>query len=320
MNFENISGMKSGLIWIVVLLFLGLSTPGLSEELWVRNRPFPGEVRGTGQSMLVEADTFLKTLEIEAEDRGDVFIIGGFPIPVEKAGTIRLIPLRDVVDAAGLSISKNPSLGTVDVRVADAGKGPSGTWNTDSSSDSDSSGSASKGEKTQLEGATFRVTVPGHLSVVAESTYLKSGETDNAKAAQINNPLTQSAGARQAFAVTTRQGPKMGLLSVSMIMNMDPNLTAKDEKELLAAIGLGVLERGGRIYGEPTTQNIAGKKYYKFLYDDNGEYGQQNKNEVYVHFSTKHERAFLMLLSAPKRKFNRIAPQLRLVVRNLRIK
>lgn len=300
-----------------LLLLLALSSQSAAEQLWVRNQPFQGEVRGTGSNMLVEAQLFLKLLQIDAKDQGDVMIIGGFPIPVEQSGTIRMIPLRDVVDAAGLSIMKNEALGTVDVRLAKSGLDHHAVWRTNEVA---STPSSEKGEKTKLEGETFRLSVPSHLTVLSDPAYLKSGQTDNAKTAPVSEISNQKLGGQTAFFVTTKDGPKQGLLTVNMIPNLNQSLSLKEERVLLGVVSEGVQDRGGSLIGKPITRSIAGKRYHKLVYKDVDHLGRKNKNEIFIHFSDKHDRAYLMLLSVPESEFSRVAPQLRLVVKNFRYK
>jgi hypothetical protein len=298
-----------------VLLFCS-SAP--AEELWVRNRPFQGVVRGTGGEMMVEMTTFLQLMEIEARDQGDVVLVGGFSIPIETSGNVRLVPLRDVVDAAGLRLSQNPALGTVDVRAASAGTGSRGNWTPDETT---RGGTAEKkGSKTDLEGTTFKVSVPGHLAVVSEADYLKSDEKSNAKTSSLNPDDADPKSTETAFLVATEAGPSQGILTFSIVPGLPSEIDPNEEERLLKTVIGGVLSRGGTLTSKTQLTNIAGKRFHQFQYKSLNESGDEMKNEVFLHFSPKNQVAFLALIEAPKRRFNRAAPQLRLVIRNLRVK
>ena len=192
--------------------------------------------------MKVELRTFLKTLKIEAQDEGETIIVGGFPISVETNGNVRYIPLRDIVDAAGLRLFKNPQLGTIDVRGAAAGTGSRGDWHD---SGTHHGSSRKKGTTTQIEGPHFSVSVPGHIDVLADPAYLKSGESDNAKSATLNSPWDIDQSVKGVFVATRQSGNATGTLTVSYIKDMPKDIAQKDEKFLLSAITEGVKYRGG---------------------------------------------------------------------------
>lgn len=307
--------MKTYLL-AVLLIFSTLSS-GLAEDLWVRNRPFRGAVLGDGSEMLVQMDLFLQALEVEADDQGDVVVIGGFPITVQEQRGTRFVHLRDVVDAAGLRLSRNPAMNTVDVRHPSAGTGSRGNW---SEVFDEGPGVGSDESATKIAGAYFSITIPGHLDVVAERKYLKSEEKPNARVAQLNNLASQVPGTESVCMVATDAGVEMGGLTLTLIEGFTDEMDLAVEKDMLEVLKRGVLGRGGQLVGRESTRNIAGKRFYQFRYEADTERGFRSLNEVFVHFSNKHQSAFLFTISAPKHQFNRISPQLRLVVRNIRIK
>jgi len=264
--------------------------------------------------MLVEMEPFFELFDFETEDQGDIVVVGGFPIPVERSGTMRLVPLRDVVDAAGLKLSKNPALGTVDVRAADAGTGDRGNWNVKPEDDE-----SSKGTATTLEGQTFKLTVPSHLSVLAEAEYLKA-ESANAKIKVLNDPTDESKRNKTAFLVSTSKGPQLGLLTFALIRGKDSDFTPANEEPFLNTLLDGIVNRGGTLIGKMKSSNLSGRRFFSFQYLATDQADLVSTNEVYVHFSPEDKVAYLILLSGPKHQFNRVAPQLRLVVRNLRFK
>lgn len=299
-------------IWLLFLL-LG---PVCAQDLWVRNQPFTGHVQGSGSDMLVEMQTFLERLEIKAEDKGDVVIIGGFPIPVETSGNVRLVPLRDVVDAAGLRLSRNPALGTVDVRVASAGTGNRGNW----SKASGASSSGSKRPSVKIGHESFRVRVPGHLFVLTAPEFLKSEEQENVQTAELNSPRAQAMGARNVFYAHTDKGHEAGYLTFSLFERTPQGVTAKKEPSIVKGLKAIIAELGGEHKGRDSILTVAGKRFHKFTYYQAQKDGTPTRNEAYFHISNKHRVGLLLVITAPKRQFNRVAPQLRLVLRNIRMK
>lgn len=297
---------------LAIALLLLLVQSSWADELWVRNRPFKGAVRGSGNDIQVELAVFLKTLELEAEDQGDVVIVGGFPIPVDAASGVRLVPLRDMVDAAGLKIHKNAALGTIDVRVASAGEGSRGDWAAISSG---TSSKRSKGTKAKLAGAKFSLTVPGQLEVLANPTYLKSKPSANVKLLP-QELLAASGGLEPIFTARRSGGPESAYLTLGVARNLGIE-SAEEEKLAIQAMRDGATSRGVKDLGEVISTKLAGKKYYKFSYSEM-DAGVERRNEAYVLFAKG--QAFMFSISAQTNDFKRVAPQFRLVVRNLRTK
>ena len=298
------------------LLALSLFLPVGADELWVSNQPFPGSVRGSGQDMMVELRMFVQVMNIEADDQGDVVVIGGFPIPVEEYNGVRYVHLRDMVDAARLKISANPELGTVDVRRSSAGTGYKGEW--DALSPSDGAENRIDGTATEVAGDFFSVKIPAHLFVVADPRYLVSGESENAKASSLNDYYSPM-GAETVCGVAPDLNFTEGGLMFSFLPGLPDKLTAAEEKEFLDMVKSEVLRGGGQLVGPVASMSIAGNRFHRIRSQINRQ-GKIEDTELNIHFSTKHQVMVLLMIRAPKHRFNRVAPQLRLVVNNFRIK
>ena len=72
--------------------------------------------------------------------------------------------------------------------------------------------------------------------------------------------------------------------------------------------------------GPPSMATVAGRRFHRFNYKEEGARGSFVRNEAYVHFARKKGEVYLMLLTADKKSFSRVAPQLRLIIKNFRIK
>lgn len=312
----NMRNFAQRLCRVAILLSL-VAGSSLADELWVSNQPFQGVVTGSGQNMMVELRTFVHVLNIQADDQGEVVVIGGFPIPVQASGNVRLVPLRDVVDAAGLHITRNPELGTVDVRQASVGTGSRGNWET--SSGAGDSPHREKGPITKLAGVNFSVNVPGHLNVVSDPKFLQGEETDRARKVDLN-PYGSWSGNETAFMVSTDRGPTEGVLTVNLLGNVSSTMSREEEEQFFAALRSEVLSDGGKALGPVQVSTRAGKRFHQFTFRDTETDGVTYDNEVSIHFNPKAAVAFLIVLKAPQKTFQQVAPQLRLVINNLRMK
>jgi hypothetical protein len=300
---------------LVALLTTFLSGPARADQLWVSNQPFPGAVRGLGQDMSVELRMFVKLLDIEVDDQGEVVVVGGFPIPVEESGGVRFVHLRDIVDAAGLKISTSPELGTVDVRRASAGTGYKGEWNALSSDQA--AGGSIEGTVTTVAADFFSMKIPSHLLVVAEPEYLQSGESTNAKAAVLNDNRYYS-GARTVCAVSVNADMHQGGLVMSLVYKLPEKVTSKNETEVLDTVKDEMLSRGVQQIGPMSSLSIAGNRFHRIRVRQT-EKGRTEDTEVNIHFSNKHDVMVLFMIRAPKSQFARVAPQLRLILNSFRI-
>jgi hypothetical protein len=313
--------VNKALVVILRHLFLAslvalLVTTASADELWVSNQPFPGTVRGSGQDMMVELRMFIKVMRIEADDQGDIVIIGGFPIPVEEFQGIRFVHLRDMVDAAGLRISASPDLGTVDVRRASAGTGYKGEWNA--LSPGGPSDGASRGTVTNIAGDFFSLRIPSRFLVVAEPEYLQSEESENARAASLNDGHNYM-GSRMICIVSQTSDVRKGGLVMAYIPGLPEKVTAKNEAGILDLVKDEVVRGGVQQIGPMSTMNIAGNRFHRLRVRQT-EDGVTEDTEINIHFSNKHDSMILLMIRAPKRLFNRVAPRLRLVINNFRIR
>lgn len=292
-----------------------------AEELWIRNQLFKGTVQGSGNALMVELEPFAKELNIEFEDQGHTIVVSGFPIAIEQMGSRRLVSLRDIVDAAGLRLTRNSELGTIDVRGADSGMGASGDWQ---SYDSESSNLDKPGEgrlKTVLEGPLFKVTVPNQLRVITEQEFFKEGDKERVSVRPPQNeqpPETQ--GLRTAFVATTKDGFAKNSMSLSFVTDIPGDLSADTEKPMLEFTYQTVRSPRAKITQSSQSVGLAGQKFRMLRYTDISGAGAETENEIYLQLNPQKRVAFVFVLSAEKKLFHRVAPQLRLVLKSFRAK
>ena len=152
---------------------------------------------------------------------------------------------------------------------------------------------------------------------MAESEYLQSGESDNARAATLNGYRSYR-GARTVCAVSPDIDIEQGGLVMSLIPGLPEKVTPKNEAEVLATVKAEMLSGGVEQIGPMSSLNIAGNRFHRMRVRQKAD-GKELDTEVNIHFSNKHDTMVLLMIRAPKRKFDRVAPQLRLVINNLRI-
>ncbi len=308
--------MRKTLLLCIILLALQQVAP--ADQVWVKNQPFQGVVRGSGTSILVELRSILKTLEIQADDQGDTIVVGGFPIPVEDINGIRMVLLRDLVDAAGLKMHSHPELGTIDVRAAKAGEGSRGDWSGQASTTQAGSEDV-KGTKTLLDGDFFRLTIPANLEVLANPRYLKSEESANARALPVEALYSPQLNAEVLCTARKLSGVKDGHLLLAVIHDIGGQASLEEQRVYAEVVRESATSQGAQAVSDISSSSLAGKRFFKFSFQER-EDGVMTQNEVYLHFSSKHNKAFMVTMKAPTKSFKKVFPQLRLVVTSLQIK
>ena len=297
------------LLTIISLLLLPLS----AEELWVRNRPFQGQVEGKGNSMKVDLDALLKALELEATIQGNEVIFGDFKVPIETDSSgVRMVLLRDMATGAGLRIRKNPDLGTVDVFTETAGSGDKG----DFSAISDSSNSTSRSSSGNgHEKPDYRIKVPSGLEYTDDPSmmaFLKDYVGQRSGGAPDNTSFE--------FILKPRKGNNDAVLLLMKMTGLPPleSIPPEVEAKMVEGFASGVA-RKGRILSGPTKLAIGGKTFFKVTYAS-VEKGENKKNEAYMHVSAPRGTLYALLFGDRENDFNRSAPLFRQAINNFYVK
>lgn len=308
---------RNSFVFFLFFLLLVSNCLTQGQELWVRNRLFEGHTQGEGSALLVEISPFLKALDIKAIDEGDIILVEGFPIPVEQFGSLRLAPLRDIVDAAGLKYIYSPQLGTIDVQSSSAGTGNRGDWGATKSSNP-KRGSVKIGDE------TFRVTLPQHLNAGVNSRFLLSKTTQNVKSIS-STKLSGSGGSSELICrITAANSPPTAALYFNYHQVDDSTLNRIPEKDLEGAFIRGQKRVYSEAFGLPieneTVVSLAGKRFHSFQFSQVEQQGVILRKQFLIHVSHKHKRVFQITLEAEPKDFNKISPRLKAFQRNLRIK
>lgn len=301
--------MHKRFIALLLTLVLLSLLPLAAEELWVRNRPFKGQVEGKGASLKVDLDALLKALELKANIQGNDVIFGDFKVPIEtnSAGT-RMVLLRDMATGAGLRIRKNPDLGTVDVFTEAAGSGDKGDFSAISDSPSSSSGNVH-------EKADYRIKVPSSLDYTDDPNTM----------ALLKDIVGRSGGdapdnTNFEFILRPKNGSKEAALLLMKMTGLPPISTIPPEVEakMVAGFASGVA-RKGRIVEGPTKLAVGGKPFYRVTYTS-VEDGQNKKNEAYMHISGPRGTLYALLFGDLERDFNKTAPLFRQAIKGFQVK
>lgn len=117
---------RTGLLFLLLGLFQGVAW---SEDLFVLNKPFKGQVSGAGADIYVELAPMAKALGLEVKEEGGGWVLfetghtAGAARPGEVVANDRvvkhqagpLVSLQDLAAALGLKVVRNKGMGTVDV-------------------------------------------------------------------------------------------------------------------------------------------------------------------------------------------------------------
>lgn len=94
-----------------------LSMPSFADDIFVRNKPYKGTVRGSGVGIEVRVDELAKALGVEAVDKGGVWEIDGLSVPSRVEEGQAFVSLNDL-EEAGFRVSRSAALGTIDIHKA----------------------------------------------------------------------------------------------------------------------------------------------------------------------------------------------------------
>ena len=109
------------------LFLLSLQLTASTQQLYVSNRPFKGEVSKVGAALWVDVEAMAKALNMEFPLSGEQVLVKEKPIPFTLSPNgKRLVSLDQLAEAAGLSVRKNKDFGPTDV-YADPSKS-AGKW------------------------------------------------------------------------------------------------------------------------------------------------------------------------------------------------
>ncbi len=118
---------------VAFALLLIFCLPAAAQELYVRNRPFKGDVRGSGTSALVHLNELAKALEVKVEEQDGSYLLDGHPVTVEMVEGQPYLTLS-TLSKSGFRVVENSDLGTIDVYKPVAAKAPAKSASNSSSS------------------------------------------------------------------------------------------------------------------------------------------------------------------------------------------
>lgn len=117
---------------VILLIALLLSNALSAQEVYVRNKPFKGEVSGLGQDQRVNLEALATAVEMELKEVEGVLLIGegeasqgepgqlvvnGKSLTLSDGDEGKMVNLKAFSEAAGLRYNHNRELGTVDISI-----------------------------------------------------------------------------------------------------------------------------------------------------------------------------------------------------------
>lgn len=302
---------KPSLTLLCLLTLIGLSAPCAAEEIWVKNKPFTGQVQRSGEQTLVELYPFAKAAEIELEVRGETLRFGQFTIPIQTMPDgAKMVSLQDLAGVVGLKIRKNPRLGTLDVHAASVGTGHRGDWSqVGHKNPSSDQGTLLR----EFNCETYIVRVPAGLKMFVEPrTLLKDGKLDP-------EAIAARSSSEAEFVMADKLKPQSGAFTLTLVYqptaDFDDDFIAKTLETTKAMLA----KDGGVFEGSPQIVNLSGRKFHKQKGTVVLSSGKK-RFENYLHFSKKHKTIYFVQVIAPESEANKFFPRLRRALQKFRVK
>ena len=103
-------------IVLATALSISLGTAVFAQDIYIKNKLYKGPSSGSGSSMMVGVESFLKALKVsDFEIKDGKLMISGETADVQAGDTESMIALDKLSDLLGLKVIANKDLGTIDV-------------------------------------------------------------------------------------------------------------------------------------------------------------------------------------------------------------
>ena len=266
---------------ILCLLLFGSALP---NELWVRNKPFTGQVEGSGTSLKIELGPLLEALGLQVEIRDENLVFGDFLVPIETtANGTRMVLLRELAMGANLQVKTNTELGTIDVYSAAAGDNSKADW-----SEGDAPAAGSGGA---YETADYSIKVPPQLEFTNDPAAMAALKAHTASTgAQVD-----SSNFRFVISAKNSSEDAVMLLMTAGGLPPMPQMPPELEMQLVQGFAQGITQRGGQIKSGPTPTTIGGRRFHKYEHTmQDGGVDKLGESYIYVHSSRGEMWALMM--------------------------
>jgi hypothetical protein len=283
-----------------LLIIVALTLTAQAEEVWVRNKPFEGAVEGSGSSLKVELQALLEALDLEAQIEENAVVFGDFRVPIETTsdGT-QMVLLKDMTVGAGLKVTRNRELGTIDVYSTSAGTKSGGDWD-------DAGGGTASASSSSL----YSIKVPPQLELIDDPSVMKALL---AEFGGISN------GDLRCLVLPRNRSDE----SLLMLLSVDglPSGTVTKEMRTGAAQGYaqGMEQKGARRLAGPTEVRINGKEFVK-LQHSLAKNGKDLTTESYLSIDGPRGRLWVVMCMGDQATFSQSAPPYQQAIQSLVLK
>ncbi len=245
----------------VCLFLLLLGAAVQAEEIWIKNRPFPGQVVKEGGQVWVEVLSFAKALGLTAALNGEAAVIDGKSLPVVKKGELSLINLSESVKALGGVMRSNKEMGTLDIFMGVKDQDPSALVVDDNAASSDSKA---------IKMAAYAVTVPPDMQLSRDAQTLKAAGLHASGAAQdVSSKFGVKESAKVNFdALVFHKGDNsfkrgFGALAYSPLDQAAMGVPAEQINAIqMAGLQMAAKEMGVMPTGPITEEQIGGRTFH----------------------------------------------------------
>jgi hypothetical protein len=246
----------------VCFFLIVLAVSSQAEEIWIKNRAFPGQVVKEGGQVWVEVLSFAKALGMTATLDGETAVIDGKSLPVTKKGDVSLVNLAESVKALGGVLRANKEMGTLDVFLGVKEQDPSAL----AAGDDDSATPDSKAIKM----AAYAVTVPPDMQLSRDAQTLKAaGLEASGAAAEVSSKYGVKDSAKVTFdALVFHKGDSsfkrgFGALAYSTVNDAIATVTPEQINAVqTAALEMAGREMGARPLGPIAEEQIGGRTFH----------------------------------------------------------
>ena len=151
------------------LLIVSLAVPATAQQVYIKNKPFAGQVVKESGGLWVDLKSLEQALDFEARLEAEGASINGRLVRTMRYREVVFVSLSQVAAAVGASVRENPEFGTVDVHMVVRPKSATAGLEVDPSLARPTS---APGEK--IETAGFIFVVPQAMQVSRDPRLIKA--------------------------------------------------------------------------------------------------------------------------------------------------
>lgn len=308
---------------LVFLLAALCFAPLAAEELWVRNRPFKGEVQGAGAAMTADLKELAKALELTLSEAGEGWVAGeaqGQPesgyvlvkatsIPVSQGAKGPMVQVKAFVEAAGGTLKRNADLGTVDVYLTNKTQAAAGDWSNGAT------GGSGGGDSSHTSPEGYTLTMAPGVNGFSDPNLSKLA-IDYAVNQDPSIQGVMKSSKLDYFFANADGGPNAGMGMV-MVVEM-PSLPGDIDSATAGKIVAGGMVERGQVRKAPTSLKLNGKDFTEVSFTEMRQ-GQETRNHAFIHVSKANRKVYFFMVVCPEATYRTVSPKLLTTCRSAQI-